>query len=433
MSYLKHILIVLCTLLLAYATSQAWQIYTYQKQVDGLEQHYADINKIDYGLFNMQAWKEKAFHVFRGHIDHFKISKSAYVEAESELNDYLNGVYDKYIATGEVFNKIFDDAEKSGKVNKMILKLLRENVKTQIEALNIKGHIPSLAKQLAKELKNNEPRFNDIMQKELVKLMQYDEKYPYTDPRQALFISKNCDELKCYNIALNQEITAVNTKIKGAVFYFLLSILSMLSLIGIGYRRLGSKLYIAALSLVSLLLLALGISMPMIKLDARLNSFVFSLFEQDLGFEEQVIFYQSKSILDVTKNLLDSRGLDLKIVGIMILCFSVVFPLIKLILSGLYLFFEKVRNSKIAKGMIFYLGKWSMADVFVVALFMAYIGFYGLINAQLQSIEHNKGGFAVETVNYTRLSIGAFFFTAYCILSIILGLLVYKEDKRHER
>ena len=32
-----------------------------------------------------------------------------------------------------------------------------------------------------------------------------------------------------------------------------------------------------------------------------------------------------------------------------------------------------------------------MADVFVVALFMAYIGFYGLFDAQLHQLENNKG------------------------------------------
>ena len=79
--------------------------------------------------------------------------------------------------------------------------------------------------------------------------------------------------------------------------------------------------------------------------------------------------------------------------------------------------------------MIFYLGKWSMADVFVVALFMTYIGFYGLFNAQLQQLEQNKGGFAIETVNYTHLAPGALFFTAYCIMSIVLGIVIGRSQK----
>ena len=51
--------------------------------------------------------------------------------------------------------------------------------------------------------------------------------------------------------------------------------------------------------------------------------------------------------------------------------------------------------------------------VFVVAMFMAYIGFYGIITAQLGDIGRNQTGYAVETLNYSKLSPGALFFTTY--------------------
>ena len=125
---------------------------------------------------------------------------------------------------------------------------------------------------------------------------------------------------------------------------------------------------VAGITLFSVLLLGLGISLPMIVIDARLNSFVFNLFEQDLSFAEQVVFFQSKSILDVTQNLIESRGYDLKLVGIMILCFSVIFPLIKLILGGLFLNYPALQQSRFARNTIFYLGKWSMADLWWLCL-----------------------------------------------------------------
>ena len=73
----------------------------------------------------MQAWKEKAFYVFTSHISQFKISPSAYKEAETELRKYLYSVYEKYLADGSLFNDVFEKAEKNGKVNKMILKCLK--------------------------------------------------------------------------------------------------------------------------------------------------------------------------------------------------------------------------------------------------------------------------------------------------------------------
>ncbi|MBK9736216.1 MAG: paraquat-inducible protein A [Saprospiraceae bacterium] len=160
----------------------------------------------------------------------------------------------------------------------------------------------------------------------------------------------------------------------------------------------------------SVVLLMLGINLPMIDIEAILNSFKISVLGTDIGFGKQYMYYQSKSILDVTETLVRAKGLDIKIVGIMILFFSIIFPLIKLLLSTMYLYSSRVRQNKVVKNIIFYLGKWSMADVFVVALFMAYIGFYGIISSQLNSIANNEGGFAVETINNSKLSPGALFF-----------------------
>ena len=71
-----------------------------------------------------------------------------------------------------------------------------------------------------------------------------------------------------------------------------------------------------------------------------------------------------------------------------------------------------------------------MADVFVVALFMAYIGFHGLLTSQLGGIARNETGFNIETLNYSRLSPGALFFTSYCILSIIIGIIINRHDQK---
>ena len=167
----------------------------------------------------------------------------------------------------------------------------------------------------------------------------------------------------------------------------------------------------------------------MIDIEAMLNSFTINVLGTDIGFDSQYVYYQSKSILDVTETMLRSKGWDLKLVGLLVLCFSVIFPFVKLVLTTLYLYSEKLRNSMWVQNIIFYLGKWSMADVFVVAMFMAYIGFYGIITAQLGDIENNRGGFAVETINNSKLSPGALFFTTYCLMSIILGIIVNKRVK----
>ena len=70
-----------------------------------------------------------------------------------------------------------------------------------------------------------------------------------------------------------------------------------------------------------------------------------------------------------------------------------------------------------------------MADVFVVAMFMAYIGFYGIVTSQLTSISHNPNGYAVETLNYSKLAPGALYFTLYCLLSIVIGIVINRHSE----
>jgi hypothetical protein len=416
--------------MLLYTANIGYKIYNQQIEIQKLKYEYSELNKINYGLFNLQLWKVKAFSIFNDHIKTFKISKGALKEAEKELAEYLYSVYEKYIATGDLFKNVFEDAEKNPKMNKMLLKLIKDNIKPQIETLNLKAYIPSMAKQLAKELKKNEPRFQDIMQSELSKLVNYDDKYSFVDPREEQFKAYGCRDLLCTNTTLKTQIKTLEVKQEKDIYHMTIAVLVFLVAAGLLYKWIKASWYISSLSGLSILLLLMGISLPMIDIDARINSVDFNLFEQDISFEEQVVFYQSKSILDVTQNLLESRGVDLKIVGIMILCFSVIFPALKLILGFFFVNFEKLRRSNFVKGMIFYLGKWSMADVFVVALFMSYIGFYGLFGNQLKALERNKGGFAIETVNHTSLAPGILFFSSYCILSIVLGIIIYREFEK---
>jgi len=207
-----------------------------------------------------------------------------------------------------------------------------------------------------------------------------------------------------------------------------LTLLAILSCLLLG-RAFDFRSKVIGLTLISVILLVLGVTMPMIDIDARLNSFSFSLLDEPISFDEQIIYYQSKSIVEVTKTLWNGGTWDLRLVGTLVITFSIIFPVIKLLLSGLFLFTERVKNSAVAKTIIFHLGKWSMADVFVVAIFMAYIGFYGIISSQLQGLSQNQGGFDIETVNYSRLSPGAFFFSAYVILSIIISIIISRQDK----
>jgi hypothetical protein len=65
-----------------------------------------------------------------------------------------------------------------------------------------------------------------------------------------------------------------------------------------------------------------------------------------------------------------------------------------------------------------------MADVFAVSIFMAYVGFNGVINSGLNELNTAAGGEGILTTNGTTLQPGFYLFLTYTLLSLILsGLL----------
>lgn len=429
---MKYILFVILIGLTAYGAVEGIGLYQNQQKISKLKADYADINKINYGLFNLDLWKKKAMNIFDSKIGEFKIKPEVYGQLEKEVMVYLDDVYQEYIGSGKLVNEMIAEAEESGTVNKFFLKMIKGNIGEQIQKLNIDKQLPTIAKAISKEIKANEPKIRYYIEEGIQDMLFAGaEDVEITDPRTAIYKLYGAEDLEGANASLISQIEELDPKIDNALERVIL-ILGISIILGLFlYKILGFKLFVSHWTIASIVLLVLGVSMPMIDLDARLNSFQMDLLGSKIGFDEQSLYYQSKSILDVTSTLIKEGAADLKILGYMILMFSVIFPFIKLLLSALFLFSKKVSNSRLAKGIIFHLGKWSMADVFVIALFMAYIGFHGLITSQLGEISRNETGFAIETLNYSRLAPGALFFTSYCMLSIIIGIIINRHDQRN--
>ncbi len=129
-------------------------------------------------------------------------------------------------------------------------------------------------------------------------------------------------------------------------------------------------------------------------------------FEGDMFF-----YYQSKSVVELIQTLFEQKNF---VVGISLLIFSVMFPVSKLLLMGGVLWRPSWGRSYFVKNFVAYSGKWSMADVFVVAMFL---GFLALDNMQV--------GIPTES----KVLIGLYFFLAYCILSIAASMVLERMQK----
>ena len=203
---MKHISTVIICITLFFALWHSTQLVSEYKNVKKYKEDLAEINKINYGLFNIRIWKEQALQVFEKRVESFEISAKAYDEVVIELEKYLRGINKDYIESGKIFEGIFKSAENNPNINKVFLKLIKENTAPQVKMLNIPSYIPGMAKQLASELKKQEPRLRDIMREELKKILKDDDGQDFIDPRSAIFSLYNTQNIGEANIELQRRI-----------------------------------------------------------------------------------------------------------------------------------------------------------------------------------------------------------------------------------
>ncbi|MBU2913757.1 paraquat-inducible protein A [Reichenbachiella agariperforans] len=148
------------------------------------------------------------------------------------------------------------------------------------------------------------------------------------------------------------------------------------------------------LTIVSLVILYPGLTFPMLNITVS----------TELPILGKTYFLdQSQSILQTIDTLYSSNN---RFVAMLILLFSIVVPIVKgvVVVSVLLVkqFGLKIKLFKLVHA----IGKWSMADVFVVGVFMAFLSSQsnGFIEGELLS--------------------GFFYFSTYCLLSLLAIQLV---------
>lgn len=111
----------------------------------------------------------------------------------------------------------------------------------------------------------------------------------------------------------------------------------------------------------------------------------------------------TNSIISTITDLRDSGN---TLVAFLILFFSILVPLIKAGLLLVVLCFPSLRNRFGIHKFVAIISKWSMADVFVVGVLIAYLGTKSDSNIHAQL--HN----------------GFYFFLAYCLISILSSQII---------
>jgi len=201
------------------------------------------------------------------------------------------------------------------------------------------------------------------------------------------------------------------------------------------------KYFSIGLFLLSMILLVPGLTKPLMTIEAtvdkkemidlganllikpgRSSGFIQDMVEsliKNLDIEGDVTVFQStRSLLATMKELVNNGHL---IVGVMIGVFGLVIPLVKLCLVLVSLLVKSPMLSARLIRLNGVLSKWSMSDVFVIAILVAFLAI-------------NANEYADEVLEMSAtLHEGFYYFAAYCVLAIAAGQLMERQITQQEQ
>ena len=151
------------------------------------------------------------------------------------------------------------------------------------------------------------------------------------------------------------------------------------------------------LTLVSLILLIPGLTRPVLTITASFTM---------MGTTREV-FRQTQSIVEAVRSLNNSGN---TFVAGLILLFSIIVPFTKAIMLGVILAFRRQRVGYRLYLFVRSISKWSMADVFAVGVFIAYLAAKGTDNLDAVA------------------GIGFYCFAAYCLVSNLAFQALHVSD-----
>jgi len=168
-----------------------------------------------------------------------------------------------------------------------------------------------------------------------------------------------------------------------------------------------------ALTLMTFLLLVPGVTLPIYSV-----SITTSLEASIIGESIEVTVYeQTRSILGTVRELWRSADY---LVSFLILFFSIIVPVTKgsMLLASIYVTRQALKRRLVMA--VDLIGKWSMADVFVVGVFLAFLATRDQAQANsfsvpvlLQQVE-----IRMQTHLMSTLGPGFYCFLSYCLFSV---------------
>lgn len=415
----KYAILILIPMLMiagamAYCGNKVYHLSQQEKQV---QEDFATLNNITFGLLSINSWKDKVSLIINKQISGFNFTSGQQKDLQKEIEQIMNALITKAIG-------IINRPQKT-----LIGKLKKAAVKVFVNEKELRAQVPGFAREIIKQV--NKPssklrlkRLANSKFKELEKTTFDSSITAETVVRTKLYKKYNVQDADGFQKKTDQILTDNKTQSRQFTYAMLIGALLFLIVWMIVKRNKAlHKPFFAVSMLAAAVLLVVGVSSTMIDVEARIKLVDFSILGQHMVFKNQILFFQSKGILEVVMILLKATAPESIAVGVLIFCFSIVFPVSKLSSALVYLFGSKGRWSrgKLIHYFAFDSGKWSMADVMVVAIMMTYLAFNGILDNQLAELNIKNSYLSTVTTNNTALQPGFMIFLGFVIFSLLMS------------
>lgn len=389
-----------------------------------LEADRAELRDVRYGALDADEWVSRVTTIAARRIDNFEVTP----ETRPHLKALLTNLIERLITeVPRIMARIDEDTEDSFK--RFFDRTARESIAFLVEASDLREKAPEIADQLIDELEQPETK------KELIYLMHRAltdlgrDTFSPVDraPLREIEARYGCPSPRACGQVLAERIESLDDRVD--VWLLLLGGTALLLLGAAAVRFTAQPRTLTILLVVAAAaLLGAGISAPMIQIDARIADLRFFILGGEVRFSDQVLYFRTRSILGVVDVLMRAGAFDLILVGGLVALFSVGFPVLKLLASAAIALRggDGGAPSVWFRFFAWHAGKWAMADVFVVALFMAYIGLRGMTGHQLSQLEKTREPLEIFTTNATALEPGFWAFLLFALFGIAMGMLVQR-------
>jgi hypothetical protein len=399
-------------LLLAPAAWFTWQTIEGLSARRDLRMELAEITHVRYGLLNVNRWKEIVLPILDARIDALDLKASDRASlrptVEKALYRLLDDVKEKMSTkpAGSAAGGLL------GQGNPFIANMMIGALRPQV---------PEYAGVVLTEL--GKPENKQAVKNYIRSMLTESAKNTFGNVDMAWYSSilqkYGCKEANACQQELGNRIRTLDASVSN---YCLLALgASVIAFLLIMIRRpILPRSSVLLLSLFCVVLLVGGVLTPMVEVEAKISRVSLRLLGEPITFQDQLLYFQSKSVLEVFKTLITMGRPEMWFVGVLVLMFSVVFPTLKILTLGLCLHRPALLKNRVAKFLALDSSKWSMADVMALAIFMSYVAFNGLIGSALSRLNETGADLLIPT-DSSRVLPGYYLFIGFCLAGLVLS------------